>query len=214
MLYVLPAFRRRGIGLRLYQQLLNEVDSIANQVSTGALYDGECGDAVGFVGRLGGALWYSMYDMEYSGPSTQRCGSIYRYSDEYYPSIVRINRDAWRELAQKYGFKLSGEDDAHRLRLMQNSNNEYVYKIGGEVVAYCTIAADTIQGLIVDPLYQRRGIGRSMIEYGISLIMCNGFDRARLCVISDNPARRIYEAMGFKPVAFRSYYRLSAFLSG
>lgn len=208
MIYVHPQFRRRGLGSRMYALLLSEIDTVNNDVVTGAIYDDECDAAIPFTERLGGTLWYSMYDMGYDGEALPERQSMIAYRDEYYSRVVQIYLNAWHELAQKYGFRLQGEDEAHRRALMDNAENEYVYAVEGEIAAFCASRDDFLYGLIVDPQYQRRGIGRAMVEHGVNLIRLRGFERARLCVISDNPARRIYEAVGFKPIALRSYYRL------
>lgn len=210
MIYVHPQFRRRGLGSRLYLQLLSEIDTANNDIATGAVYDGECSAAIPFIESLGGKLWYSMYDMEYDGEALPESDSIIAYSDEYYSRVVQICLSAWHELAQKYGFRLHGEDEAHRRALMRNAKNEYVYVIEGEIAAFCASKGDFLYGLVVDPRFQRRGIGRAMVEHGVNLVKLRGFERSKLCVISDNPARRIYEGIGFKPVAFRSYYLLPA----
>ena len=55
-----------------------------------------------------------------------------------------------------------------------------------------------INGLAVDPAFQRRGVGRALVEGAIAEARARGARRLTLRVLGHNePARRLYERAGF-----------------
>ena len=50
------------------------------------------------------------------------------------------------------------------------------------------------------PEYQRQGLGRLLVSYGLSRLAELGFDTLSLIVSRLNPALRMYQVMGFRPV--------------
>lgn len=56
-------------------------------------------------------------------------------------------------------------------------------------------------GYMVVPDLQGRGIGRALIEHSLELARRCGFDAVQFnLVFADNPARSLYEKLGFSPV--------------
>lgn len=56
--------------------------------------------------------------------------------------------------------------------------------------------AGEIYLLYVEPDWQNRGIGRSLLRAALRGLRAGGFDRASLWVLSGNPSRFFYEAVG------------------
>ena len=57
-----------------------------------------------------------------------------------------------------------------------------------------------IWGIYLAPVHWRKGIGRSLCQYGENLLRSRGYTVATLWVFKDNhQARRFYEAMRFQP---------------
>ena len=50
--------------------------------------------------------------------------------------------------------------------------------------------------LYVDPDWQNRGVGRSLLRTALRGLRAGGFDRATLWVLTGNPSRFFYEAVG------------------
>lgn len=60
--------------------------------------------------------------------------------------------------------------------------------------------------LAVDPVYQRRGIGRLLLEEFVASCRAAGAARLHLEVREGNPAVRMYRAAGFEPAGRRRNY--------
>ena len=56
-------------------------------------------------------------------------------------------------------------------------------------------------GYMVDPAFRGRGIGRALVEHSITQAPRHGFDALMFnLVFESNPARRLYERLGFEAV--------------
>jgi ribosomal protein S18 acetylase RimI-like enzyme len=53
---------------------------------------------------------------------------------------------------------------------------------------------------LTDPDWQRRGLGRRLIEESIARLDSAGISELHLAVTRDNPATRLYERLGFRAV--------------
>jgi ribosomal protein S18 acetylase RimI-like enzyme len=93
-------------------------------------------------------------------------------------------------------------------RDLVESGNVLVAEVGGAVVGYVGVRAATtlpsnahvqqIQGLLVDPAYRRRGVGRSLVEAAIELARSRRARKLSLRVLGSNPeAERLYVQAGF-----------------
>ncbi|MET0489743.1 MAG: GNAT family N-acetyltransferase [Acidimicrobiales bacterium] len=54
-----------------------------------------------------------------------------------------------------------------------------------------------ITDLFVDPSAQGHGVGRALLGHALTQLTASGRDRLGLAVTAGNPARRLYEALGF-----------------
>jgi GNAT superfamily N-acetyltransferase len=55
-----------------------------------------------------------------------------------------------------------------------------------------------VHGLYVEPNHRRRGIGRSLLDSAMAWGRAKGCTEAELNVLRQNPARRLYECLGFR----------------
>jgi ribosomal protein S18 acetylase RimI-like enzyme len=68
----------------------------------------------------------------------------------------------------------------------------------GTVVAFAASVGAHLDQLFVDPVHQRRGLGRALL----TAMLARGLRPATLHVFAENrPARRLYEAYGFREAA-------------
>ncbi|WP_374723575.1 GNAT family N-acetyltransferase [Calidifontibacillus erzurumensis] len=58
-----------------------------------------------------------------------------------------------------------------------------------------------IYELYVFPHYRKLGIGRKLMEYGLSQLKKSGMNKVQLNVFNKNSAKKMYEKLGFKDVA-------------
>lgn len=80
-----------------------------------------------------------------------------------------------------------------------------VERPGGEPVGYAITVGEGdvhLAELVVDPDHRRRGHGRTLVDGVVA--RCDPGTRVTLLVAVDNdPARSLYESIGFQPVAYR-----------
>jgi ribosomal protein S18 acetylase RimI-like enzyme len=57
-----------------------------------------------------------------------------------------------------------------------------------------------IFSLYVNPEYRSSGIGRKLINYAITELKQQGYQQVQLYVFTGNPAKRLYEQLGFKEI--------------
>lgn len=76
----------------------------------------------------------------------------------------------------------------------------------GTFAAFCITWLDTANRIgLFEPVgthrdYQRKGLGRAMMAYGLRFMRENGMRTAQVCSETDNTAAsRLYQSMGFKP---------------
>jgi ribosomal-protein-alanine N-acetyltransferase len=63
----------------------------------------------------------------------------------------------------------------------------------------------------VAPAYRGQGLGKTLIEHALADAQARGAERMFLEMRCNNPAERLYRAMGFEPIGRRAkYYRLAS----
>lgn len=222
-IFVLPEYRRHGVASALLDEMLKTIPVVEGVISTDAIYEGEEHEAaMEFCRAEGFKPWYSMYDMEYDGGRMDEwldeTGAneklkrttleIVPYADEYYERLVRVKSLAWATLAKRFGFTMDEPNAAQRRSWLDSAANTYVCLADGEPVSMCCRDDGcNLHGLFVHPDFQHMGIGRAMIAHGINASKNEGYQRVSLCVITENPAIRLYGAIGFKAVATRHYFK-------
>jgi len=72
--------------------------------------------------------------------------------------------------------------------------------IGNVIVERSSSSVIHVSGLMVDPDYQRQGIGRSLLRCALNRLGGSGSERVTLVVIRDSAAFRLYRAEGFQEV--------------
>ena len=119
--------------------------------------------------------------------------------------LERIDRATWTQAVTPAppppsGSRFFGERSA--------PDDVLVAELDGAVAGYALLgratplpASDhvvTIAGLAVDPAWQRRGVGRALVQAAVSEAERRGARRLTLRVLGPNvPARRLYAACGF-----------------
>jgi ribosomal protein S18 acetylase RimI-like enzyme len=72
--------------------------------------------------------------------------------------------------------------------------------IGNVIVERSSSGVIHVSGLMVDPDYQRQGIGRALLRCALNRLGGSGSERVTLVVIRDSAAYRLYRAEGFREV--------------
>lgn len=104
-------------------------------------------------------------------------------------------------LADSYWAKGVSREEVERAA--RNSSLVVGAYVGDELVGYLRVVSDKvtfgwISDVVVDPAYQRRGIGKAMVRYALRHPEHQGFRR---WVLKTRDAQGVYAACGFRPVA-------------
>lgn len=95
----------------------------------------------------------------------------------------------------QYREQLEANPDAIHLPPAQIANDQVlVAEIEGRVVGFAAVVGRELDGLFVEPLLWRQGIGRALTNAAVERARCRGFT---LSVIADPGAREFYESCGF-----------------
>ena len=94
-----------------------------------------------------------------------------------------------------------------------NPDGIFVAEVDGEIAGYITTRLNPstriggIPNLAVLPQFQRRGIGRQLIEKALTYLQVEGMSYARIETLEQNPiGTSFYPAMGFTEVARQIHY--------
>jgi len=100
--------------------------------------------------------------------------------------------DAHRQSVDSYFEAITVDDSCHQA--------SSVLFDGEQMIALCLIqpykSLSTIRFVAVHPDYQKRGIARRLMQYGMDKIHAD-YDYVALAVTLDNPAHGLYHQMGF-----------------
>ena len=143
------------------------------------------------------AFYHSLID------EMQRIGNVITWVKDVYPSSEFLQASA--EAGELF-FGMEDGEIAAAMVLNNDAGDAY------RQVQWPTPASDSevmiIHALGVHPRFGGRGLGKQMVEAAIDIARESGMKAMRLDVLEGNdPARRIYLACGFVPVAeVQMYY--------
>lgn len=124
------------------------------------------------------------------------------YRSDDFDLVTSLWRRA-RELALPEFQRTKGhtfeEDLAYFREIILIDNDLWVAEVDGQTAAFMAIAGDFIDQLYVDPVHQRSGLGKALLDHAKSLSP----ERLRLCTLQINTnARAFYEKNGFRIARF------------
>lgn len=116
--------------------------------------------------------------------------------------LLALRKQTMTEHLSRVGLDLS--DERHRQRLLANYADACVICVGNEdaglLKAYRSDTAWVLMQIQLAPAWQGRGIGAAVIDELIGQARQDGLP-VTLSVLKGNPARRLYERLGFVIVA-------------
>jgi GNAT superfamily N-acetyltransferase len=135
---------------------------------------------------------------------------IRNYRDSDYLGWHTVSDIAFYLLRESLGMAPSYYNQlskSERERLSGDSSNRYVMEVKGVIVAIGVIYANKIHLLGVRPDLQRQGYGRLMVSFMINkIIKVNHPKKVLIGVLFGNPAKYLYEQLGFLEVSCLSTY--------
>jgi GNAT superfamily N-acetyltransferase len=220
-IFVGEVYRRMGIGTKLIKKadkLLSQYDAVER--SMGACIDGDR-SSLQFLYKNGYYINHSMYFMEREGePLTESNFSIRQYEDDDYLTWHSISQMAFYKMREHAGILPSfyyTSSESERNSFLENKDNRFVMLVDGEIVAVGGIAGNEVHPVAVRTDLQSRGYGRAFVSFLVNEIMRRDEKIVKLWVVKGNPAKKLYDRLGFKEKSLyhfvTKYYRPDSRLS-
>ncbi len=127
---------------------------------------------------------------------------IREYRDEDFDAVTRLWRaareQAFPEFQRTKGHTFE-EDRAYFLNVVLENNDVWVLEVESRVAGFIAIAGDFVDQLYIHPDFQRRGLGKLMLDHAKSLSP----EHVWLYTLQINTnGRAFYEKNGFVAVRF------------
>lgn len=220
-IFVGEEYRRRGIGAALMakaDKLLSQNEAVERSV--GGCVDGDrC--TLQFLYKHGYYISYSSHVMEREGaPLPESKITVRQYEDDDYVVCHNICEVAFYQMHERLGILPSyyyPPNERERKRFAEDINNRFVMLIKDEIAAVGIIGGNELSHLSVRPDLQSRGYGRAFASFLINEMMRRGEKVIKLGVVKGNPAKKLYESLGFKEISLNhwvtKYYKPDTRLS-
>lgn len=167
-LYVVPKYRRRGFGSKLYQTIFEYIRKQELTVLEVA-FRVDMDDATPYFNRLGYKKWYGLHVMSYDGgmqPDPPQNIEIVSYEDRFCEAYVEAMRQGFYEMRRVHDFRphycMECNENKHK-ELLKDKEHIFVLLENGEFAASAAVHIDEVDALgpvIVAPKYQGKGYGR------------------------------------------------------
>lgn len=220
-IFVSKEYRRLGIGTALMakaDKLLSQNEAVERSI--GLCIDGDR-SSLQFLYKNGYYISYSSYIMEREGvPLPESNISVRQYEDDDYLICHNICEIAFYQMHERVGILPSyyfPPNERERKRFVEDRNNRFVMLIDGEIVAVGIIDGCELSHVSVRPDLQSRGYGRAFVSFLVNEIIRRGEEIVKLGVVKGNPAKKLYESLGFKDKSLNhwvtKYYKPDSRLS-
>lgn len=208
--YVAPAARGRGLGALLMDVADDYYAGNGWTERVNAIIPDAEESGARLLVRFGFKLYDSQHVMERrGGPLPEGPYEARPCGDADYPAYAEINSDAFWQLRELLGIRPNfrtppGAED--RSAFANRVGEPFVLTDGSAVVGAASVRGSEIATLAVRPGVQGRGYGTAFASFLVNLLLARGFDCVRLHCVDGNPARRLYERLGFEAVGLEREY--------
>lgn len=208
--YVAPRYRRRGVGAALMARAhdaLAAAPIVERATSSCPRADAE---SIQFFYKQGFYISFCSHLMTYAGPPLAHPPLDVRpYEDADYLTWSDTIQSAFYGMRNRVGilpaFWMPPSEAGRRERLARREDG-FVLWDGGEIVGVGAIDGPELDVVCVAPAHQGKGYGRAFVAYLVNVMLARGEKEICLWAVDGNPAKGLYEAMGF------AAQRLEAFL--
>lgn len=223
-LYVDPTNRGKGLGKNLLEVLEKKM---INEGVLSVICDFKVDEKIEkFIYKNSYRLgFYSNY-MVYSGEKLPvNTYEIIHYEDKYYEINSKIYSEAFYNMRILVGIEeknnnLSEEKKEktkeekleikkQRKKTYENKENIFLFKDRGKVLGSITLSGNEIDAVAVDVMHQRNGYGKELVSFGVNKILERNNDSVTLWAVEGNPAKYLYEKLGFKTLRLHEFVKKS-----
>ena len=207
--FIAPPFRGRGLGGRLLAFTLQEM----REAGVSEVFcDFQAEDARrAFMEARGFSLHFQSRLMSGETAAFPRNPAIMPYADGDYGQAAAIAHEAFHRMRVGAGIQgstpdaLSGEE---RRAWAATAGDRFIWRDGEDVLAMLRLEENELATVAVDVALQGRGYGREMVLFALDELQRRGHTRALLWCVEGNPARRLYEKLGFTTERLHDFMRL------
>ena len=170
-----------------------------------AFFDLADGGAIAFSEKLGFRRTFECVYMEYTGEK-KAVGAVpvRSYRDEDYFEAHRMYAEAFHRMRVQVGDfpdSVPAQPSVEgRAAWLRDAENYLLYEENGDIVGVGHLCDDEISSVSVRVDRQGQGIGGQFVPYLMNTILERGHDAVHLECVVGNPARKLYDRLGFVPL--------------
>ena len=208
--YIFPEFRGRGYGYAAACQAEAQMQAEPQWKITTA-YDNGSESARRFAEKCGFRKTFASAIMKYQGGKfEEEVLPVRKYKDEDFVAAFTMEDEAFHRmrLATEWfpDSKLSEPSEEMRKFYADNAEDEYVYLQGDEIVGFAQIDGAELSSVSIKVSWQGEGLGKRFTKYLVNRILEKDAGEPFLyCVVGNNKARKLYEALGFQEISCNAY---------
>lgn len=209
-LYLFPAHRGKGYARAALALLERQLQSGgARKITT--CYRADDARAGAFAAQSGYRRKFSSDLMRCTRlPWDVEDAHIRPYRDDDYPQAHALYAEAFHRMRVQTGCFPDSvpEQPSEQMRShwADTARERFVYELGGEIVGYAHVERNELAAVAIQPSRQGMGIGKRFVRYLTARILAEGYPEVLLyCVVGNERARRLYDALGFTAVQRSDY---------
>ena len=198
-LYVTPSKRNEGIGSLLLNSIEEKMRSVGVEKAICDFLVNE--QEQSFMYKNGYKKWFCSNNMTYTGVKLPVAhNDIVNYEDRDYEECQKIYSESFHKMRLSVGLesKLSQPSAEDRKDYKDSAENSFVMRDNNQIVAFLRIEDNEIVTVAVGVEHQGKGFGKSMISFAVNELLDRGCTNLHLWVVDGNPAKSLYEKLGFK----------------
>lgn len=201
-IYVKSDFRRRGVGTQLLDYLEKRIISYKRTIHSQYNIKSENAEIVGFLKACGFEIWMSGNWMNRKGAKLDyKDINVRQYADDDFDICHKIESTTMflmrESLNTKHNYYYPHNENDRKFYI-EHSNNIFILEKNNKIIGIGDIDENELTGVSIDPMYQGLGYGTEFVKYLVNVIMDRGYKEVKLEAMIGNPARRLYDRLGFE----------------
>lgn len=205
--YIFPLYRGKGFGTAATRQL---EEMLGKTIQTCCRFDDAL--AFRFLARMCYTQEFTSSYMLYNGPACALTEVPIRpFTATDFETAHRLTAEAFHAMrlaSGQFPNSVIEEPDAETVKgWNETAHRRFVYESDGKVIALLELGDGIIETVAVAPAFQKWGIGTHLIRYAVNRLLEEGHQEIGLYCVTNNPARYLYEKLGFTE-QYRNVYAL------
>ena len=205
--YIFPPLRNKGFGTAAVHRL---EELLGKAIQTCCRYDDA--PALHLLSGMGYTHEFTSAYMVFQGAAcTLTDVPIRPYTAADFESAHRLTAEAFHKMRLTSGqfpnSVVEEADEETENYWIETADRRFVYASDGTVVGLLELGDGIIETVAVAPAFQKRGIGAHLVRFAVSRLLEEGYRKIGLYCVTNNPARYLYEKLGFTE-QYRNVYAI------